>query len=60
MPSGAVSKSARLDTRITPELHEQLRRVAELQGRFTFEASVEVEGHSRPALVAETIAIVFD
>jgi uncharacterized protein (DUF1778 family) len=33
MPSGAASKSARLDTRITPELHEQLRRVAEVQGR---------------------------
>lgn len=33
MPSIAMNKSARLDTRITPELQEQLRRVAELQGR---------------------------
>jgi uncharacterized protein (DUF1778 family) len=33
MPSTASNKSARLDTRITPELQEQLRRVAELQGR---------------------------
>ncbi len=33
MPSTASNKSARLDTRITPELQEQIRRVAELQGR---------------------------
>jgi len=33
MPSTAINKSARLDTRITPELQEQLRRVAEIQGR---------------------------
>ena len=33
MPSAAVNKSARLETRITPELQQQLRRVAEIQGR---------------------------
>jgi uncharacterized protein (DUF1778 family) len=33
MPSAAVNKSARLETRITPELQKQLRRVAEIQGR---------------------------
>ncbi len=33
MPSTASHKSARLETRITPELQEQIRRVAELQGR---------------------------
>jgi uncharacterized protein (DUF1778 family) len=33
MPSTAINKTARLDTRITPELQEQLRRVAEIQGR---------------------------
>ncbi len=33
MPSTAVNKSARLETRITPELQQQLRRVAEIQGR---------------------------
>lgn len=33
MPSSIASKSARLDARITPELQEQLRRVAERQGR---------------------------
>jgi uncharacterized protein (DUF1778 family) len=33
MPSAAVNKSARLETRITPELQQQLRQVAEIQGR---------------------------
>jgi uncharacterized protein (DUF1778 family) len=33
MPSITASKSARLETRITPELQQQLRRVAEIQGR---------------------------
>jgi uncharacterized protein (DUF1778 family) len=33
MPSAATTKSARLDTRITPELQQQLRRVAKMQGR---------------------------
>jgi uncharacterized protein (DUF1778 family) len=33
MPSVARSKTSRLDARITPELQQQLRRVAEVQGR---------------------------
>jgi uncharacterized protein (DUF1778 family) len=33
MPSVAHSKTSRLDARITPELQQQLRRVAEVQGR---------------------------
>ena len=33
MPSAARNKTARLDARITPELQQQLRRVAEVQGR---------------------------
>jgi uncharacterized protein (DUF1778 family) len=33
MPSLASSKSSRLDARITPELRQQLRRVADVQGR---------------------------
>jgi len=33
MPTSANHKSARLDTRITPELQEQLRRIADIQGR---------------------------
>ena len=32
MVSGAI-KSARLDTRVTPELLDQVRRAAEIQGR---------------------------
>ncbi len=33
MPSVARNKTSRLDARITPELQQQLRRVAEVQGR---------------------------
>ena len=33
MPSIARNKTSRLDARITPELRQQLRRVAEVQGR---------------------------
>ena len=33
MPSAATTRSARLDARITPELHQQLQRIARLQGR---------------------------
>ena len=43
-------------------LHQTLKTAEPVEGgqRFTFEASVEIEGQSRPALVAETIAVVFD
>jgi acyl dehydratase len=42
-------------------LHQTLKAAEPVEGgqRFTFEASVEVEGESRPALVAETLAIVY-
>lgn len=33
MPSVARNKTSRLDARITPELQQQLRHVAEVQGR---------------------------
>jgi uncharacterized protein (DUF1778 family) len=33
MPSPAAPKSARLDARVTPELLDQVRHVAETQGR---------------------------
>ena len=33
MPSAAHNKASRLDARITPELLQQLRHVAEIQGR---------------------------
>lgn len=33
MPSAARNKTSRLDARVTPDLLEQLRRVAEVQGR---------------------------
>ena len=33
MPSIASNKTSRLDARITPELQDQLRHVAEVQGR---------------------------
>lgn len=43
-------------------LHQRLKAAEPVEGgrRFTIEATVEVEGESRPALIAETIAIVFD
>ena len=43
-------------------LHQMLKAAEAVDGgqRFTFEATVEVEGESRPALVAETLAIVYD
>ena len=42
-------------------LHQTLKAAEPVEGgqRFTFEARVEVEGESRPALVAETLAIVY-
>lgn len=43
-------------------LHQVLKAAEPVAGgrRFTFEATVEVEGEPRPALVAETLAIVYD
>jgi acyl dehydratase len=43
-------------------LHQTLKAVEPVEAgqRFTFAASVEIEGEPRPALVAETIAVVFD
>lgn len=43
-------------------LHQSLKAAEPVEGgqRFTFEARVEVEGEARPALVAETLAIVYD
>jgi acyl dehydratase len=43
-------------------LHQSLKAAEPVEGgqRFTFEARIEVEGESRPALVAETLAVVYD
>ena len=43
-------------------LHQVLKQVEPLRGgvRLTIEATVEIEGGSRPALVAETISLVYD
>ena len=43
-------------------LHQSLLKVEDIEGgvRMTFENQVEIEGASRPALVAETIALAFD
>jgi acyl dehydratase len=42
-------------------LHQTLKAAEPVEGgrRFTFEARVEIEGAPRPALVAETLAIVY-
>ncbi len=42
-------------------LHQSLKAAEPVEGgqRFTFDAQVEIEGESRPALVAETLAIVY-
>ena len=42
-------------------LHQSLKAAEPVEGgrRFTFEARVEVEGEQRPALIAETLAIVY-
>src|SRR6266567_4239465 len=43
-------------------LHQSLKAAEPVEGgqRFTFEARIEVEGESRPALIAETLAIVYE
>jgi acyl dehydratase len=43
-------------------LHQKLKNVEPIEGgrRLTIEATVEVEGKERPALVAETMSLVFD
>ena len=43
-------------------LHETLKEAVAVEGgyRFTTECSIEVEGSSRPAMVAETIVMSFD
>ena len=43
-------------------LHQTLKAAEPVEGgqRFTFEATVEIEGEPRPALIAETLAIVYD
>lgn len=42
-------------------LHQSLKSAEPVEGgqRFTFDAQVEIEGETRPALVAETLAIVY-
>ena len=43
-------------------LHQTLKNVEDIDGgvRLTFESQIEVEGSSRPALVAENIGLAFD
>ena len=43
-------------------LHQTLKNVEDIEGgvRLTFDSQIEVEGSSRPALVAETLGIAFD
>ena len=43
-------------------LVQTLKAVQPVEGgqRLIFEAKVEIEGHERPALIAETIALVYD
>jgi acyl dehydratase len=43
-------------------LHQKLKAAEPVEGgrRLTVEATVEVEGSERPALVAETMSLVFD
>jgi acyl dehydratase len=43
-------------------LHQTLKNVEDIEGgvRLTFESQIEVEGSSRPALVAENIGLAFD
>jgi acyl dehydratase len=43
-------------------LHQSLKAVDDIQGgvRLTFDSTIELEGSEKPALVAETLALVFD
>jgi acyl dehydratase len=43
-------------------LHQTLMTVEDIAGgvRLTFDSQMEIEGASRPALVAETIALAYD
>ena len=43
-------------------LHQTLKAVEDIEGgvRMTFDNQIEVEGSSRPALVAETMGLAFD
>jgi acyl dehydratase len=43
-------------------LHQTLRNVEDIEGgvRMTFDSQIEVEGSTRPALVAETMGLAFD
>ena len=43
-------------------LHQTLKNVEDIEGgvRMTFDNQIEVEGSSRPALVAETMGLAFD
>jgi acyl dehydratase len=43
-------------------LHQKLAKVEDIPGgvRMTFDSQMEIEGQSRPALVAETISLAYD
>ncbi len=43
-------------------LHQKLLKVEDIEGgvRMTFESKMEIEGQTRPALVAETIALAYE
>src|SRR5690349_3722088 len=43
-------------------LHQTLRNVEDIEGgvRMTFDSQIEIEGSTRPALVAETMGLAFD
>jgi acyl dehydratase len=43
-------------------LNQTLKNVEDIEGgvRMTFDSQIEVEGSSRPALVAETMGLAFD
>ena len=43
-------------------LHQKLLKVEDIEGgvRMTFASQMEIEGQSRPALIAETISLAYD
>ena len=43
-------------------LHQVLRHIGHIPGgvRLTYEATVEIEGGGRPALIAETLSLIYD